>query len=169
MTLGYKNFDFTAFFLGVFGNEISNQTRAFTHLRQFNSTVTKDVLANAWTENNTGTDIPALNADDPSSKQQSTYYIEDGSYVRLKQLQLGYTLPLETVNKVGISKLRFYIQGQNLFTITGYTGADPAISNVNQGSGGQTTPGGVNDIWTGFDHGVYPASRIIMFGVNATF
>jgi len=169
ISLGYKNLDFTAFLLGVFGNEISNQTRAFSHLRQFNGNISQEVLDGAWTESNTNTDIPALNADDPSSKQQSTYYIEDGSYVRGKQFQLGYTLPVTSISKAGLSKLRFYVQAQNLFTITNYSGADPAVSNVNQGSGGDATAGDVNDIWTGFDHGMYPASRIVMFGLNASF
>ena len=167
--ISYKNFDFTAFIFGVFGNEISNQTRAFSHLRQFNGNITKDVLANAWTESNTNTDIPALNADDPSSKQQSTYYIEDGSYIRGKQFQLGYTLPGDVLSGVGIENLRIYVQAQNLFTITDYSGADPAISNVNQGNGGDATPGDVNDIWTGFDHGNYPASKLWMFGLNLSF
>lgn len=169
LALGYKNIDLTAFFFGSFGNDISNQTRSFTHLRQFNSNVTTEVLENAWSESNTSSTIPALSADDPSSRQQSSYLIEDGTYVRLKQLQLGYTLPVGTLGNSGISSLRFYVQGQNLLTFTGYSGADPAISNVNQGSGGATTAGGVNDIWTGFDHGMYPASRVVMFGVNASF
>ncbi|MEL6944035.1 MAG: SusC/RagA family protein, partial [Bacteroidota bacterium] len=167
LSLGYKRFDLTAFFLAVVGNEISNQTRAFTHLRQFNGNITQEVLENAWSEDNTDSNIPALNAVDNSSNFQSTYYIEDGSYLRAKQVQLGYSVPANAIK--GVSNLRFYIQGQNLFTITGYSGADPAISNVNQGNGGRAGAGSANDQWTGFDHGMYPASMIVMFGVNASF
>ncbi|MCB0592550.1 MAG: TonB-dependent receptor [Lewinellaceae bacterium] len=161
----FKNFDFMAFFNGSFGNDIYNYTKLFTHFRQFFSNVDREFYLN----NGQG-DLPALNVNDTGSRSSSTYYVEDGTYVRLGVLQIGYNLPLSVGSSIGLSRLKVYIQGQNLFTITGYSGLDPALSNANIGDYSDNIQGNyLNDLWTGYDIGQYPSNRLFTFGVNAEF
>jgi TonB-dependent starch-binding outer membrane protein SusC len=155
--LNVKKFDITAFFVGSLGNEIFNYTRIFTHFRQFDANVSKDFYLN----NGKG-DNPKLNRNDIGSRASSEYYVEDASYLRLGQLQIAYSIPM---NKFGLSNLKVYGQGQNLFTLTKYTGLDPVLSNANIGD--PNTP--LNDLWTGFDIGQVPSSRLFTFGVVADF
>ncbi len=159
----YGNFDLTAFFFGSFGNDILNTTKQFTIFREFNTNADVRIVNESWTPQNPNTDLPALNIDDTQSRVLSSFYVEDGSYIRLKQLQLGYTLPT-TIGGNVISNLRFYVQGQNLFTITDYTGLDPALSSFDVSGNADA-----DDLYMGIDYGNYPTSRIIMFGVNAAF
>lgn len=154
----YKNLDVSAFFVGSYGNEIFNYTRAFTHFRQFFANVHRDY----YLENGTN-GTPKLNASDTGSRFASSYYVEDGSYLRLGQLQVAYNLPIPT-SKFGLNKVKVYAQGQNLLTITGYSGLDPALSNANVGPGN-----GLNDIWTGYDIGQVPSAKIFSVGVIADF
>ena len=160
MTIG--NFDATAFFFGSFGNEIFNAVKQFTIFRQFNSNVDKRLLTDVWTPENPNASLPALYANTVSNRP-SDFYVEDGSYIRLKQLQFGYTFP-GTVGGDVISNLRVYLQAQNLFTITDYSGLDPAISSFGA-SNGQ----GADDLVMGVDLGNYPTTRIFMVGVNLGF
>ena len=88
--------------------------------------------------------------------RSSDLYIKDGSYVRLKTMQIGYTLPANLTKKVSIQKLRIFVSGQNLLTVTGYDGFDPEIA-----SGGYTT--------IGIDRGIYPQARTISLGANISF
>ena len=154
------------FLYGSFGNEIFNYNRIFTDFRLFNTNIVEDRLTNSWTPENTGAKYPRLDASDSYSRVPSDYYVENGSFLRARTVSIGYNI---TPNKsIGFSKLRVYIQGQNLFTITDYSGIDPDLSNVNVGQAnaqGQKN----NDQWTGFDFGNYPSSRVYMIGVNATF
>lgn len=154
-----KNLDISAFFVGSLGNEIFNYVKAFTHFRQFNSNVDREYYLN----NGTG-GSPKLNINDTASRLASTYYVEDGSYLRLGQLQIGYNIPMSATNKAGMKNLKVYVQGQNLFTITGYSGLDPALSNANIGDGNN-----LNDLWTGYDLGQYPTNKLITVGVSAEF
>ncbi len=156
--VSFKKFDVNAFLVGSYGNDIFNYTRVFTHFRQFFANVHRDY----YLENGTN-GTPKLNAADTGSRFASSYYVEDGSYLRLGQLQVGYTIPF-AASKVGLSKLKVYAQGQNLLTITGYSGLDPALSNANVGPGNN-----LNDIWTGYDIGQLPSSKIFTFGVVADF
>ena len=113
---------------------------------------------------------PRLNINDTASRLASSYYVEDGSYLRLGQLQIGYNIPLSTNNKAGMRNLKVYVQGQNLFTITGYSGLDPALSNANTGDFQGGVQGNfLNDLWTGFDLGQYPSNKMFTVGVNAEF
>ncbi|OAV45320.1 TonB-dependent receptor [Lewinella sp. 4G2] len=163
----YKNFDFTMFFFGSFGNDIFNATKQFTIFRQFDTNASTELLTNSWSPETPNNTLPALNINDTYSRTPSDFYVEDGSYVRLKQLQLGYTLP----NSIGgdvFSRLRFYVQAQNLFTITGYSGLDPALSTFGLGNG-NNGGGDADDLFMGVDNGNYPTTRIFMLGVNAAF
>lgn len=129
IVLKYKGFELNAFFFWNYGNKVYNYTKYWTDLRGFVGGVSERVLTDSWSESNPNATLPVINANDTYSNSISTsYYIEDGSYFRLRQLQLGYTLPETMVNKIGLGRARVYIQGQNLFTITDYSGPDPDIS-----------------------------------------
>ncbi|MBS2100286.1 SusC/RagA family TonB-linked outer membrane protein [Carboxylicivirga linearis] len=128
--LGYKGFDFTAFIQGVYGNEVYNSVKRFTDfwaVDELGSNKGTRVL-NAWSPTNTGSDIPALSYSDLNNeKRTSSYYVESGSYLKLRMLQLGYSLPDGVLQKLKMGKARFYISGQNLLTIKSkeFTGLDP--------------------------------------------
>ncbi|NUQ26354.1 MAG: TonB-dependent receptor [Saprospiraceae bacterium] len=158
--INFKNFDVSIFLFTSVGNEIFQYNKLFDTFGLFNSNVRKSVLTDSWSETNTGGSIPKLDIDDTFSQVPSSFYVEDASYLRLKNLSIGYTFP-----KVGnvFSSLRLYLQAQNLFTFTGYSGLDPAPSNFG-------VQDGLNaDQWNGFDFGNYPANKIWMFGLNAAF
>ncbi len=157
--LNYKNWDLSTFLYGSFGNQIFNYIRVFSHFRQFFANVDRDYYLN-----NGKNGTPKLNVNDNGSRQASDYYVEDGSYVRMSLLQLGYNLPDKFGKRIGLKGLKVYVQGQNLFTITKYSGLDPALSNANIGDSRA-----LNDIWTGFDIGQYPSNRMFTFGVVADF
>ncbi|MTB50949.1 TonB-dependent receptor [Lewinella sp. W8] len=160
--VSYKNFDLTAFFFGSFGNDIFNSTKQFTIFRQFNTNADRRILTESWSPSNPTGTLPALDINDTESRLPSSFYVEDGSFIRLNQLQLGYNFPNSFGGDV-LSNLRVYIQGQNLFTITDYTGLDPALSSF--GLSGQDA----DDLFMGVDYGNYPTTRIFMVGVNAAF
>ncbi len=156
----YKGFDLTAFMFGSFGNDIFNYTKMFSYFMNFNSNIGKDVLAVQGTGLN-----PKINGSDVASRESSTFFIENGSYVRLANLQLGYRLPKDLASKIGVGGARVYIQGQNLLTFTGYSGVDPAVSSANIGGGSN-----VNDVSkSGFDGGQYPANKITTIGLSLEF
>ena len=156
----YKNFDLTLFFQGVYGNKIFNAERIIAEgmSRLFNADVN---VLNAWTPTNTNTTIPRAISGDPNSNvRPSSRWVESGSYLRLKNLQLGYNLPmpwLKTTSHNLVSKLRIYVSSTNLFTITKYTGLDPEVGSKN------TT------LTNGIDYGQYPSPRIFQAGLQATF
>lgn len=159
----YKNFDLNSFWFGSYGNEIFTGYWIQSYFMNFNANVLNNIL-----ENNgkivDGKAYPKINQNDRSSPNSSTFYIQDGSYLRMTNLQLGYTLPKTVIGKLGLSKARVYLQGQNLLTFSKYFGTDPAISNANIGSGGN-----VNDGAMGIDNGNYPTNKIVNLGINLEF
>jgi len=154
----YKNFDLNIFFQGSQGGDIMNLTAV--QLFNGDSNATTDVL-NSWTPSNTNTNIPRARL---RGKEISSRFVEDGSYLRLKNIALGYTLPNEVVTKLGMQNVRLSISAQNLFTITDYSGLDPEVSFgvVGQDSSASNTT-------NGFDFGNYPAIRSVNFSVNLKF
>ena len=102
---------------------------------------------------------------DNYSSQRSSFYVEDGSFTRLRNLQVGYSLPSTSLKNLGLSRCRFYLQAQNLFTITKYSGLDPdvTITNITEGYASQ------RDLSIGLDNGRYPLPRTVIFGVNLEF
>ncbi len=157
----YKNWDFSAFFFGSFGNEIFDITKEFTVFRLFNTNVRQDRLTDSWTPSNTGAKYPKLDQNDQFSSQFSDFYVEDASYVRLKNLQIGYTVP-----KMGwFNTMRVFVSGQNLFTISDYSGYDPALPSIS----GDNSTGNNSDQAQGIDRGTYPANKIYTIGINASF
>ncbi len=161
----YKNFDLSVFFQGVQGNKILNAGNIILEgmPRLFNAGT--DVL-NAWTPTNTGTSMPRTIAGDPNRNARlSTRWIENGSFLRLKNLMIGYTIPESTLGSWAnstISRLKIYVSSQNLFTITKYTGFDPEVGNKNQNTSG-------GNLTNGVDFGQYPAARSFQFGIQASF
>ncbi|WP_255039900.1 SusC/RagA family TonB-linked outer membrane protein [Lacihabitans soyangensis] len=156
----YKNFDFAVFFQGVYGNKVYNGTKVIGQgmLRLFNATT--DVL-NAWTPTNTNTDVPRAVSGDPNQNSRtSDRFLDNGSYLRLKNLTVGYTLPSNKLAKVTnnvLTKARLYVTSQNLLTFTNYSGYDPEIGST----------GG--NLLNGVDYGAYPQARTMTVGLNLGF
>jgi TonB-linked SusC/RagA family outer membrane protein len=166
LTLGYKNFDLSTFFFMSYGNEIYNFTKWFTDLRGFVGGVSTRVLEDSWTPDNRNASLPILNAADNYSQSiSSDFYVEDGSYLRMRTLQLGYKVPESLASRARLSNVRIYLQGQNLFTVTKYSGADPDI-NIITAPG---TPNELQDLAIGLDQANYPTSRQFIIGVNLGF
>jgi TonB-linked SusC/RagA family outer membrane protein len=147
----YRGFDILVFGQGVSGNQIFNGLR---RLDIASANWTTEAM-NRWTTNNPLTDFPRLINGDPNKNfsNPSSFYLSDGSYFRIKTLQIGYSLPKSFINKIGLQKLRFYVSSNNLITFTKYAGYDPEI-------GGSSY---------GIDRGVYPQARSFMAGVNVSF
>ncbi len=165
LTLGfnYKNFDFSAFFSGSFGNDVYNLTKylgEFFNQSQYNKNST---ILNAWTPTHTNTSVPRVTQDDPNNNiRPSSYYIENGSYVRLKNLKVGYQLPKNILSLLNVQNAYLYLQATNLFTITSYDGIDPEV-------GLQSYTSSSRNLDMGIDRGIYPLSRSYTFGVNVAF
>ncbi len=157
LNAAYKGFDISAFFSGVSGNEIYNGDRVFTDFPTFpNGNRSVRVLDSFSSTNQEGT-APALSTLLNNSEiEANSFFIEDGSFLRLKNVQLGYTLPQSILDGTGIGELRFYVTGSNLLTFTDYSGIDPEIQPGN----------GNNALTLGLDVNNNPISRIILFGLN---
>ena len=154
----YAGFDLSIFFQWSYGNDILNANRlmfesSWNKARDLNQYAS---YANRWTEDNPTSDIPRATAS-ASNRVFSSRIIEDGSFLRLKTVTLGYTLPKTVLNKFHIDNLRVYFAAQNLFTITNYSGYDPEVSVRN------------NALTPGLDFSAYPRARQFSFGVNLGF
>ncbi len=165
LSASYKGFTASMFIQGVKGNEIYNGTKVLTQgmLRLFNSE--KEVL-NAWTPGS-GSDFPRAISGDPNhNTRTSNRFVEDGSYMRIKDLTLSYTLPQKTMSslfKGVVSNLSIYGTAQNLLTLTKYSGYDPEIGASSDYSGTNAT------LLQGVDFGFYPQPRTFIIGVNMSF
>jgi len=160
INLKYKQFDLGMFFNGSFGNDIYNLTKYKTNF--FNQAAyNKDsALLGAWTVDNPNSSIPRLSLDDRNNNiRPSSYYVEDGSYFKLNNLQLGYTFNPDILAGM---KLRLYGQASNVFTITKYSGLTPQI-------GLQSYTSSNRNLDIGIDRGIYPTSRTFTFGCNLNF
>lgn len=155
----YKQFDLSIFFQGVEGVDLYNFTRYYTDFFFDNGNRHERVL-NAWTPENPNASIPQLSVVDSNNElRPSTYFVEDGSYLRLKNAQIGYNTALP---KLGITKLRVYLQAHNLITLTAYKGLDPEVGLVDQNDSDRNLDIGV-------DRGVYPNARSFQMGLNLEF
>jgi TonB-linked SusC/RagA family outer membrane protein len=185
-TFSFKNFDLTIFLQGSYGNKIFNALdRDLTGMDYWSNQLKKamdyaDIVPidetiqyphngyNNWFEDidnvtlsNPDTQMPRAGRDLPYNNTRiSTRYIEDGSYLRVKNIVLGYTLPEKLTRKIKLDNVRVYMNIQNLWTITGYSGYDPEVGVNPQDATGYTF---------GFDQGRYPAPRVISFGINLSF
>jgi TonB-linked SusC/RagA family outer membrane protein len=163
LTLRRGAWDLSATLFGTFGNQIFDVQKEFYVFRNFSTTVRKDLLTDSWTPQNPNAKYPRLDASDNFSNALSSFYIEDGSYVRLRSLQLGYTIPPAWIRWIPAS--RVYVQAENLFTITGYPGLDPALPAANIFG----PAGDIRDQYRGVDRGTYPSNRTIIFGITTSF
>ena len=157
----WKNLDISAFFQGAFGQKIYNQilTDCEGFYRGFN--VTQRYYDNRWTPENPSNTYPRASWNAKSNNDRiSTRFLEDGSYMRLKNLQIGYTIPSRKFKEA--CTMRLYLSGTNLFTLTRYSGLDPEMTV----SANSTSEG---DRANGIDWGTYPVCRTFTFGVNLTF
>lgn len=161
LSAGYKNFDLSVFAQGVQGNEIFNYVRYWTDFNVFQGNRSKRMLYESY-GNSPDPKLPRLNSSDASSQQVSSYFLEDGSYLRLRNVQLTYSIPNEIMKKLGISGAQIYIQGQNILTLTNYTGLDPDINLRTSGNDNQ-------DIHMGIDEGAYPVAKSYLLGVRIKF
>lgn len=165
--------DFGIFFSGVQGNEIYNLNKFFNMFWADDNKLV-DVL-DAWTPTNTNTDIPRATAQDAAgNRAPSSFFVEDGSYLRLRSLELGYTFGEGKLFE-SMRGLRVFVTGQNLLTISGYSGYDPDVSSTNGGranrdTGFQGFRSPVNPILgRGLDSRAYPNARAFVFGIQANF
>lgn len=149
--VSWKGFDIVMFGQGVAGNQLFKATRRFD-LQMAN--MTADAL-DRWTGEGTSDTYPHLVMNDPNKNfsRSSDFYVESGAFFRIKTLQLGYTLPRSVNGRIGANKIRFYVSGNNLLTLTQYSGFDPEIG------GGSF----------GVDRGIYPQARFFLVGINASF
>lgn len=152
-SLDYGGWDFSMFVQGSFGNDIFNGTQR-QDLRYTNRPTSS---LDRWTGEGTSNSVPRFTwIDTNNNSRVSDLYIEDGSYARLKNIQIGYNFPLALRNKIGAANLRLYVSAENMITLTKYTGIDPEI-------------GAISSFDIGIDRGVYPQAKIVRFGLNASF
>ena len=157
LNASYKGFDTQLFFTGSQGNEIYNYNKVFTDFGLFFNGNRSTRVLDSWTPTNTNATLPALTASAVTEEASpNSYFVEDGSYFRLKNVQLGYSLPESLIDKLGIGSIRLYVQATNLFTLTKYEGFDPEIiSNDN--------------LSLGIDSRIYPNAKVYTMGVNVKF
>jgi TonB-linked SusC/RagA family outer membrane protein len=154
--LTYQSFDFSVFLQGEQGRDIFNAARRQLDFPSFNFNFGANTL-DAWTPENRDTDIPRLTASDANNELRvSSYYVEDGSYLKIDRVTLGYTLPSSLTERFRTKQARIYFQTQNLLTITGYSGTDPEL-------------GGQDAFNLGIDRNLFPHARKLTVGVNLTF
>ncbi|MBN2805427.1 MAG: SusC/RagA family TonB-linked outer membrane protein, partial [Prolixibacteraceae bacterium] len=164
INLQYKGFDFLAFFNGTYGNKIMNGSKQYLYnpvgygnrgkdfANRYRDELVKDGVV--VVQENHNTDVYRLNAD--TYTRMSSFFVEDGSFLRLRNISLGYTIPASLTEKIGVEKLRVFAGGKNLFTLTKYTGLNPEI-------------GGNNILEMGVDIGLYPVTKMVYFGANIVF
>ncbi len=164
LSLGYKAFRLDIFGQGVQGNQIFNYVRYWTDFPTFAGNRSLRMVNESWEPGKTNAKLPILRSNDNISSNPSTYYLEDGSYFRLKNIQLNYTIPAQISRKVGLNNAAIYVQAQNLITATKYTGIDPEINLRNSTAGvvGQ-------DRHIGVDEGAYPTYKAIIVGLSIGF
>jgi hypothetical protein len=155
----WKGFDLNIFFQAIQGNDVFNYTLMELDLLAGRNNATTAAL-NRWTPTNTDTDVPK--AFGGRSRRSSTRWIQDGSFIRLKNLALGYNLPNSALEKMGLRKFRIYVSAQNILTITGYTGYDPEVNYRTDGA----TNGNRN---LGLDYASYPNAKSYTLGLNIGF
>jgi TonB-linked SusC/RagA family outer membrane protein len=159
LRLTYKNFDLVSQLNGSFGNKIFNASKWFTDFYpSFAGAAISERVKNSWSPSNTSATIPIFEtaSNFSTNTQANSFYVEDGSYVRLQTVTLGYTLPASVLSKLKMNRVRAFASANNLFTITGYSGLDPGV-------------GGNADTSFGIDVGNYPVTKSWTVGLNIGF
>ena len=154
----YKNVDLSIFVQGTAGNKLMNLTRMSGTLNSNMGTNYLTEASDFYSASNINGSLPRPSSYDNINNAVSTRFIEDGSYLRIQNVTLGYSLPSDMISQLKLSRLRIYASGQNLFTFTKYTGYDPEVGSYNQDA-----------LLSGVDNGRYPVPRQITFGFNVEF
>lgn len=158
-TFTYKGIELSVFLQGSQGNDLLNLTRRAGTL---NSNLYQNQLAEAidfWSVNNVDAKLPRpVGSLSHPNLRVSDRFVEDGSYLRIQNVTLGYSLPDDVISQLKLSRLRVYASGQNLFTFTDYSGYDPEVGSFNQDA-----------LLNGVDNGRYPTPRTITLGLNVEF
>ena len=152
----FYGFDLSGLLIASIGNEVFN---GLARVDMPTSNLPEYFYTDRWTPGSGNNDMFKATFNNTDNFQASDFFVEDASYLRMNNLQLGYTLPQKVYDKTAIRRLRFYVSALNLFTVTNYRGSDPAVGN--------TVPAG--EYSYGIDRGMYPYSRTIMFGLNLGF
>ncbi|WP_185154075.1 TonB-dependent receptor [Fulvivirga sp. M361] len=161
--LAYKNFDLSLFFQGSQGNDIYNYTRFFSDFPSFFNGGRSDRVLDSWSPENPGAQLPALSERVINGETNpNSYFVEDGSYLRLKNVQLGYNLPKSLLSRIGFSNARVYVQATNLFTITDYEGLDPEIGSLSPSLF-------TSNLDLGVDFGSFPLAQTYTLGFRVDF
>ncbi len=168
--LAYRGVDMSVLVQGVYGNEIFSEMIHWTQNMSLTGNQSTEVL-NRWLstpenaspsevaqieQHNAQATLPRAELDRTANQRQSDRYIEDGSYLRLRNVTLGYTLPDPWTSRIGMKRMRVYVQGQNLLTLTNYSMFDPEITSS-------------DNLGVGIDRGVYPVPRVFLMGLNINF
>jgi TonB-linked SusC/RagA family outer membrane protein len=157
INMEYKNFDLMMFWNGSQGNDIYNYSKIFTDFPTFFNGNRSTRVLDAWTPANGSNTQPALSESITNSETQpNSFFVEDGSYLRLKTLQLGYTFSDVKIKNAGVDSIRLYLSGANLITFTDYDGLDPEVASNSA-------------LTIGVDEGTYPLPRITTVGLNINF
>ena len=157
LNANFKNFDISFFFQGTQGNDLWNYNKIFTdYAFFFNGNRSTRTLDARSASNPNGSFVALSSTSQNNEDEPNSSYVEDGSYFRLKNATIGYTLPYSLLDDIGISSLRIYLTGSNLFTITKYEGFDPEVIPI-------------DNLTLGLDRRINPLSRIITFGANFKF
>lgn len=157
-TFKYKNVDLSIFVQGTSGNKLMNLTRLSGTLNGMLGVNALTEAADFYSASNLDAALPRPSTFDNINNAISTRFVEDGSYLRIQNVTLGYSVPSDILSKMKLSRLRIYATGQNLFTFTKYSGYDPEVGSFNQDA-----------LLSGVDSGRYPSPRLISFGCNIEF
>lgn len=166
----FRGVDLLAVFRGMYGHDIFVAYKAHTHdMRNPGYNFHRDLL-NRWTEENTDTDVFGYNRrTNDLNMEESSFYIEDGSFLRLQTLQLGYSLPKGLLDAIRFDRIRIYVAGQNLMTLTQYEYGDPDIGALVVFQGTQQRSGNTNSLIFSSDQIRLPSPRVLTFGIDVTF
>lgn len=160
-TFKYKGFDLSIFIQGSQGNDVINANLFEIANLNAETNVLTEYYVNAWSAENPNNKYPRINQDRNAETVFSDAFVEDGSFARLQNVTLGYTFPSRIMTPVGISKLRVYISGNNLVTLTQYSGFDPEVNAFGNSS--------LFQLYQGIDYGGYPTTRSYIAGLQLTF
>lgn len=159
LAAAYKGFDLNAFFQGSQGNKIANYMYSVMYSTNMREWSNSKAMMNRWTPENADSDLPRVHTGDPNQNDRfSDRYVKDGSYLRLKTIQLGYTLPGHISQKAFLNRARIYVSADNLLTFTKYSGFNPEMGDL-----------WGNPLNAGVDMASYPTPRIFTVGLNLTF